>query len=407
MKYIKLSDFLKLEIKPFLFGAFLSRIMEEEHGDKKYFYAYSSFKSSKFVFKCDFDLKDYSDEYIEKLNRASGHCNWIKHKVSENNIETRFYIYNDLSISKTAFYQILHQKTLSSPFIYDEKMTDEKRSFIRGFIELRGSVDTSLKFITQDYFHDSRLELKKASILTDLIGIPIQYANFNMRNLQPQFVSGEVMRNTQFRINLFYYASNIGFINDYKARIFESAYKVTAKSERDQIIFYPCSLPKTKSSDVTFLKMLNFYTNNIYEKKITKQVIEKYRDDLGFSDETSIASKRNMSIVRIFDDITEDKCAVCGTEKTYTNPQTGRQQFEIHHFISLKNGRELDNIANFVKLCPTCHRALKKGAATKEQQVKAILKILHEHAEMFEFTSSYLSVSDINELAEKVQEMLG
>lgn len=406
MEYIKLSDFLKMEIKPFLLGAFLSRIMEAEIDGKKFFYAYSAFKRSKFVFKDDFDLKAYTDEYIKKLNRASGHHNWSKHKVTDSSTEVRFYIYNDLSMSKTAFYQILYRKTMSS-FIYDEQMPDGKKEFIRGFIELRGSVDTTLKYISQDYFCDSHLELKKGLILTDSIGIPIQYANFNMRNLQPQFVSGEVMRNTQFRINLFYYASKIGFINDYKALIFEKAYKITAKSEKDGIISYFCNMPKPQNSDVTFVKMLNFYTNNIYAKKLTKQAIDKYRDELGFSNEAPESSKRNTSIVKLFADITEDKCALCGTEKTYTNPQTGRQQFEIHHFISFKNGQEVDNIANFVKLCPTCHSGLKKGAAPKEQQIKAILKILHERTEVFEFASSYLSISDINELAEKIQEMLG
>lgn len=406
MEYIKMSDFLKMEIKPFLLGAFLSRLMEEKIDDKKFFYAYSAFKRSKFVFKDDFDLEDYSDEYIRKLNKESGHYNWSKHRVTDSHVEVRFYIYNDISISRNMLYQTLYRKTISS-FIYDGEMTDEKKSFIRGFIELRGSVDTKLKFISQDYFYDSHLELKKGLILTDSIGIPIQYANFNMRNLQPQFVSGESMRNTQFRINLFYYASQIGFINDYKALIFEKAYKITDKSEKDGIINYCCNMPKSQNNDVTFLKMLNFYTNNIYSKKLTKQAITQYRSNLGFLDGPSETSKRNMSIVKLFADITEDKCALCGTEKTYTNPQTGRQQFEIHHFISFKNGGEVDNIANFVKLCPTCHSGLKKGAAPKEQQIKSIMKILHEHIEVFEFASSYLSISDINELAEKIQEMLG
>ena len=50
---------------------------------------------------------------------------------------------------------------------------------------------------------------------------------------------------------------------------------------------------------------------------------------------------------------------------------------------------------------------LKKNRADKSTQIRAILKILHEHAEIFEFTSSYLGIDDINELADKIWEMLG
>ncbi|MCD8308937.1 MAG: HNH endonuclease, partial [Clostridia bacterium] len=77
------------------------------------------------------------------------------------------------------------------------------------------------------------------------------------------------------------------------------------------------------------------------------------------------------------------------------------------HMISFKNGAALDNMANFVKLCPTCHGKLGKGSATKEQQIQAITKILHEHQEVFEFTSSYLAIDDINKLSEKIWELLG
>ena len=43
----------------------------------------------------------------------------------------------------------------------------------------------------------------------------------------------------------------------------------------------------------------------------------------------------------------------------------------------------------------------------KNEQIKAIIKILSEHAEVLEFSKSYLQVDDINELAEEIWTMLG
>lgn len=406
-KFIKLSDFLKLEIKPFILGAFLSRIMEYNEDKKHYFYAYSSFKSSKYVFKSDFDFEAYSAKYIEKLNYFSGHYNWSIHKVSDSAMDVRFYVLDDLNVSKTYLFKTLYQYLLKQEYAFDDILSDNQKDFIRGFIELRGSVDTTAKFIAQDYFYNDRLELKKAQILTNQLKLPIQYANFNMRDLQPQYVSGENQRNAQFRINAFFYAKEIGFINDYKAKIFEKAYYTRGKNEINKIVYFDVDLPNSRNDDVAFIKMINFFTNNVYEKQLSTTVVKELRSKLGFDSTSDGSQKRDMSIIKLLNEISPDKCAICGTEKTYTNPKTGRQQFEIHHMISFKNGKELDNIANLVKLCPTCHGKLGRGSADKIEQTSAICKILHEHNEIFEFASSYLAIDDINVLTEKIWEMLG
>ena len=64
MTKLKLSEFLKLPIKPFIYGAFLSRIMSKTANGQKYFYTYSDFRSSKYVHKDDFPLDQYSNEFI-------------------------------------------------------------------------------------------------------------------------------------------------------------------------------------------------------------------------------------------------------------------------------------------------------------------------------------------------------
>lgn len=50
---------------------------------------------------------------------------------------------------------------------------------------------------------------------------------------------------------------------------------------------------------------------------------------------------------------------------------------------------------------------VKKGRSTKENQIKAIHNILHNHPEASNFASSYLQINDINELVEKIWCMLG
>lgn len=408
MKRLTVSELLsKKEIKPFLYGAFLNRIMTANISGEPCFYAYTSFRASKAVYKDDFNFYAYADELIASLNHFSGFYNWEKETVKQQSMELRFYVVNDLNISATQFYALLYKKMLTCDWITGDELNDDKKSFIRGFMELRGSVDTSRQLIAQDYFYSNNVELKKGQILTNLMDLPISYANFNARNLQPQYVSGENRRNAQFRINLMFYANQIGFINKYKAAIFDNSYYNRGKKVVDGITFFDVDLPRRKDYDISFIKYLNFFTNFIYEKKLTPVAVAELRKKLGFANSAVEKSNRDRTIVELFNEISEDKCAICGTTETFVNKRTGKQHFEIHHVISYKNGVELDNIANLVKVCPTCHDMLKKNATSKEKQIKAILKILSEHAEVLEFARSYLQIDDINEISEEIWERLG
>lgn len=297
---------------------------------------------------------------------------------------------------------------MSSDWILEEEFNESKKSFIRGFIECRGSVDTTAKLIAQDYFYDNRMELKKALILTDMMDLPCEYANFNARDLQPQYVLGIQKRNTQFRINLYFYANRIGFLNKYKAKVFDNSYPHNGNYILDEITYFHIAVPTPRTND-SFISYLNFFTNNIYEKLLNENTIKTLRSKLGFKNvsETNNKKRRNQTIISLYRELSEDKCAICGTEKTFLNKNTGRQHFEIHHVVSYTNGQECDNIANLVKLCPTCHDSLKRGAADKNTQIKSIIKILTEHPEIHEFAESYFMENDINDLAEKIWENLG
>ena len=227
--------------------------------------------------------------------------------------------------------------------------------------------------------------------------------------MQPQYVSGEVKRNAQFRINLFFYAKEIGFINRYKAQIFENAYHSVKKDlyEKHGIIYYVLQVPEV-NDEVTFIKYLQFFTNNIYNQTLTKSNIEALRKRLGFKDraERNLSANRDKSIIDIYRDISEDKCAICGTTKTFVN-DNDKEYFEIHHVIPFYNGIKYDNIANLVKLCPNCHTMLKKNRATKEVQIDAIKKILSGNESILQYASAALGYDDIDVLAERIQSMLG
>jgi hypothetical protein len=404
---MRLSGFLRREISPFLFGAFMSRIMSAERNGRSYFYCYTSFKQSRIVPPRIFSIANYGARYIDELNYISGVNEWEIHRCTEKVFEGRFYLENDLGLTETQFYSMLHSKFFQSDWIHEDGLTNNKKDFIRGFLELRGSVDTTAKFIAQDYFFHNRVELKKATIVTDFMGVPIKYANYNMRELQHQFVMNINRRNPQFRVNSFYYAMNVGFLNKYKAKIFERAFRTQGSNESNHIKYFQVEMPESRNDDVVFIRYLNFFSNNVYQRNLTPRAIGLLRQRLGFDVAgESNNTARNRAIITLFDEISPNRCAICGTENTYRRPD-GRQYFEIHHVISLRNGSELDNIANLVKLCPNCHRMMKRNGAPKDDQIRAIITILNQHNEIYEFCSSYLNIDEINELAEKIQEMLG
>lgn len=413
VRMLKLSDFFKTKIKPFIYGTFLSRIMDTSQNGQNYFYCYSRFRTSKYVSPNEFNIKEYvQNQLIDEFNHFSYFCNWKVYKLDENEIELRFYILNDLNIPKQEFYKKLYSSLINERWINTSVMNEQQKEFIRGFMESRGSVDTSRKFIAQDYFYNNKLELKKAMILIDMMNLPIEYANFNMRELQPQFISGENRRNAQFRINAFYYANKIGFINKYKAKIFQNAYSLGNWLIRhdNEIQYFSVDASCSRNNDSVFIRYLNFFSNNIYQQKLNSSTIRNLRERLGFhNSEFNIgeSTNRNRNLIQLFNEIAPDKCAVCGRTTTFTNKTTGRQYFEVHHVISYYNDHEVDNIGNLVKLCPICHDMLKRGLAPEDLQINAILKILNEYKEVYEFTSTYLGIEDIDELSKKIWSLLG
>jgi len=409
---ISSKDLLRFEIKPFLFGVLFSRIMVKPVSASQtpeYFYIYTRFMTSKAVFRADFAFKDYAKKLTMQYNRVSGYENWEIYSASDTVIELRLYIKNDLNVSLDTFKSLVYKSLIKSDWLYETGLTEGKKFFVRGFMESRGTVDIKANFIAQDYFYSNAEELKRLQVLTDRI-LPMEYANFNPRNLQPQYVSGECKRNDQFRINKLYYAKEIGFINEYKAQVFENSYPASKdKVSKNNIIYFSVpslDLESDIRSDLKFIKTLFFVANNIQGKELTATMVAALRKELGFTCKgQSLSAKRDISLIKIFSKMTEDKCALCDTVTTFTKTD-GTQDFEIHHFIPFHNGVKYDNIANFVKLCSNCHNSFKKGRASRATQIRNLIKIMHKHPGVFEYAKAVLGKEDIIQLAEFIQQIL-
>ena len=414
MAILKCSEFFsRLDNKPFLLGALYSRIVSLNNNE--YFATTATFKSSKYIWDDEFNLNEYKNQYLNVINNLSGYKNWFLKSKEKNNLkhidlpraDYIFLLQNDMGLTTTTFFRHLQSLIYRSSWITDEGLTDCKKQFVRGFMELRGSIDTNRPYISQDYFYNNKSEIKKALLLFDMLEIPTHVANVNFRELQKQFVNGENKRNPQFRMELNWYAYNIGFYNEYKALIFKKRYYFSGQyvSKDGAMIFN--APQRTPQETNTFTHYLNFFSNNVYGQDLSKQQIADIRNRLGFSNEEFAKTNRNKKIIAIYKELSPDKCAICGTEKTYINKSTGRNHFEIHHMISYKNGQNLDVIDNLVKLCPTCHDMMGKNSGMIKDQLAAIKKILSENDNIFEFCSNYLNIDDIELMSQKICDLLG
>ena len=402
---IAVSKFISDEnISPLLLGAFYSRYIFSP--DKSKIYTEISYKISKFVE--DYNLLIQSkDVLLLKLNQiCAPNDKWedLTSKTSSRpQINLRFTLYNDLNLTEDNFYNKLNLKILSQDFIYDTQLNEQKKLFIRGFAESRGSVDTTRPLLALDYFYNSLNEVKRARILYDYFNVPFSVLNFNPRELQSDFVSGRRKRNTQLRFNLFWYVKHIGLLNDYKIAIINKVYKTITFNHRDNYVDYFDSPEISHSKKDSFDFMLRYYSNNIFDKQLSDFEVNNLREELKFNTHTDVATfKRDLGLIELIRINTPDECASCKTQTTYTHKNTGRQYFEYHHVISIGKKHELDDENNIVKLCPTCHRIVKRGSAPELEQKAVIKNILINRPNVLEFAKQIFDIDDFNEIINKI-----
>lgn len=404
MSYLKVSYLLKnKEIPPFVLGAFFSRSIID--GNIIYTEA-----SSKVGINIDESIleryKENKQIYIEKLNKISSPFTWELLDTSDGVFKARLAIENDLGLDKESFFYRLYFNLVKEYFwMNEDTLNGEKRDFIRGFFELRGSVDTTATFISQDYFSDGNLELKKYKVLADFCNVPYYVLNLNFRNLQKQFVDGTNQRNTQFRINSLWYMKNIGMMDDFKVWKFANSHssedKIVKSGDVSYFLVEEPTYNKTKGVDNKF----NFYAQNILHRTLSEQEINKLRKDLGYDSESVLLRDPSLpEFVRLYE---PDECVCCKNlydinDRTFIHKRTGRPYFEIHHVISLGDNKELDDENNLVKICPVCHTCLKRGTGLESDQKRLISLILENSEKVYNFVKNFFGSDDKDYLIEQI-----
>lgn len=419
---IKVSELLKNEIHPLIHGALISRIIVSN--DDKYFAAVSSYQKSTKLDEDEFDFDLYTDKYVDTLNELTNTKTWIS--LDSYNRHFRFcnfsfrgkekaifIIDNDLNISKDSFYNQLYAKLFNEcEYIQEDSLNEQKKNFIRGFCELRGSIDTNRPLLAMDYFYDSIFELGKARLLNEYFSVPYYIININFRDLQNDFVNSINRRNTQLRLQLNWYVNNIGLINDYKTKIIEKVYHIYGNGKIGSINYISMPTIESRGSNL-FIQRLSHFSTKIFGKVLSEKDIEKLRNELGFDIETQEIDvvKRNKDIVELVRLFTPDVCAGCQNEfeldnRTFVHRRTGRPYFEIHHNISFANKIELDHEDNLVKLCPVCHTCIKSGVGMPNDQKHIIENILVSQPHVKDFASHFFNTNQNHELINNIYRSL-
>lgn len=395
-----LSQFLESNISPFDLGAFFSRYVIKDNT----ILSSSQYKHQNTNYVSKQEYNESLDKYENILNAYSYHNLWQRKTPTQFAITLE----NDLKLSNEQFFARLLQKIFLSPFFMDKDLSENNKMFLRGFFETRGSIDTTLSFLTLDYFYNSTLELKRIRYLIDNFNIPAQALNLNFRELQKQYAENINKRNTQFRINLYWYLRHIGLLNPYKALKASRAYNLDYKLDNG-IYYFLCGEPSFTQN--SFEERIAYYLNTIYDKHLSSYEIEKIRKDLEFEKENDRESfSRDGQIIKIFKYSSDDICSACNDcydikDRSFMT-KIGRYYTEIHHCISVGKDKQLDVLENLTKLCPVCHRALKKGASSESYQKQLINNIFTNNPQNLEFASIIFANNDKEILIDKVYQSL-
>ncbi len=405
---MKVSEFLEYDdIQPFLLGAFYGKYAFTSDG--KYIYTYSSYKNWTKIYDNKVLCQKSKETFLTQINEISKpYPYWKKGHSLFPRANIVFALENDLELTKESFFNRLNRKILNSDFLDDPSLTESKKMFIRGFSELRGSLDRNRKLLTMDYVKHNQPETKRVRLLIDNMNVPVYVVNYNFREFQPDFKAGK-KRETQLRFNIFWYATNIGFINEYRIEAFKHNFYFTDIKKEGSVTYFTCQQP-LRSNNTTFENRLAYYTHNVFNKKLTKSDTLKFKEMIGISNESD-SFKRDLSIVNYVRYCTPDLCVCCCDDydikdRSHIDPKTGRYHFEIHHMISIGKNKDLDDVDNLAKICTACHAGLKRGSADEKTQKDLIRKIFYHKENILKFCQSYFDEKDFENLVDLVWKSL-
>jgi len=254
---------------------------------------------------------------------------------------------------------------------------------------LRGSPDVHHSYYAVDFIQEDEKYLDNFLKILLSSNDLFDRLNFNFRNLQPQFVAGSNMRNTQVRINLKFFYDNVmvenSGLNAYKFEALKSRL-----AELGDVRTYP-----------SFEERVIFYMRRVLGKTLEESEISKLRSELSFSRDEILENQgafnaRNQRIISFARETFPDECVGCRSDyqikdRSFKMPRNDRFYFEINHVIPYSNdSSSVDVLDNLVKLCATCHRALTPRRAPEDLQKKIIKGMLYSRAEVVQFVTNFM-----------------
>lgn len=405
---MKVSEFLNQStvIPPLLLGAFYGRF--EITPDNSCIYTYSAYRNSTHTLDNRPLWAQSRIDYIRQLNKkCEPYCEWkFRDDKKYGHSDIIFSLENDVGYNRTTFFNLLYRKIITTDFVFSETLTKEKRLFIIGFCELRASVDKKYRYLSMDYRSHSKSEVKRLRLLIDNFNVPSTVLNFNFREFQQQFIDGTAHRDTQLRIDPLWYMKTIGFINNYKAENFRVNFPNTGVQIDDDIKTFNTDF-RVDTADTTFESRVAFYANNVFDRRehLTAIDLHRFHDLIGRNRNNEFS--RDSGLAYAFRIATVEQCACCydiydREARVHIVPSTGLYNFEIHHMISVGQVEELDVYDNLVKLCPECHRKLRRSGDTENNQKNMIIKILNEKPNVKEFCETFFNETDFNTLVDNI-----
>lgn len=235
--------------------------------------------------------------------------------------------------------------------------------------------------------------------------------------MQEQFLKNINKRNTQLRFNLLWFIKNVGIINDYKKDILIQNRKKIKYIDNNKSYFDVIdNLKKFSKSPLMFYDKIDFYLKKILNVELNLEQVDKLKKDLLLSDienEKQLKVKRDIFIKELCRIMKPNLCSGCYKKhniknRSFKHIKTGNFYFEIHHNIPFANGKEFDVLENLVKLCPVCHKMLKKGIAEPIKQKELIKNIINAsfNNDIKEFAIYVFKTNNIDQLINSIFEKL-
>ena len=184
-------------------------------------------------------------------------------------------------------------------------------------------------------------------------------------------------------------------MNKYKAELFAVSRKLSLSNSIKGVYYFHDREFKDEKPKNELDIRLNFYSEQLLNKEeISDEEIKKMRKELNLDSMSEGKTVRSRALVEAVQNFNPDECVCCKDkydikDRSFVTRNTGRYYFEVHHVISIGSNKTLDDEDNMVKLCPTCHRMLKRGSGITNEQKELIGKIFNNAPQTLVFASHF------------------